>query len=135
MHRYLVFCTAVLSLIANTSAFSQEIWIVTDRMTPLHSVPRVARVVNQDEAQRQEETLSADLPEDSLQAASIFRTRLQNHPEISRQLADAYQGVVDALALGIQKIPAVVVDRRYVVYGEQDVNKAVSRIQAFRESQ
>jgi len=33
------------------------------------------------------------------------------------------------------KIPAVVVDRRYVVYGEPDVPRAVARIDAYRSTQ
>ena len=37
--------------------------------------------------------------------------------------------------LGIAKIPAVVVDRRYVVYGEPDVSRAVARINAYRSTQ
>lgn len=37
--------------------------------------------------------------------------------------------------LGIAKIPAVVVDRRYVVYGEPEVSRAVARINAYRSTQ
>ncbi|NQB78478.1 DUF1525 domain-containing protein, partial [Pseudomonas aeruginosa] len=33
------------------------------------------------------------------------------------------------------KIPAVVVDRRYVVYGEPDVSRAVARINAYQSAQ
>jgi len=37
-------------------------------------------------------------------------------------------------AWGIAAIPAVVVDRRYVVYGEPDVARAVARIDAHRSA-
>ena len=51
------------------------------------------------------------------------------------RIGHAYQGVADAWGLGIAKIPAVVVDRRYVVYGEPDVSRAVARINAYRSTQ
>jgi len=37
--------------------------------------------------------------------------------------------------LGLAKVPAVVVDRRYVVYGETDVARAVARIESHRRAQ
>lgn len=45
-----------------------------------------------------------------------------------------YQGIVEAWILGITKIPAVVVDRRYVVYGQRDVNRAVALIEEYRSA-
>jgi integrating conjugative element protein (TIGR03757 family) len=50
-------------------------------------------------------------------------------------MGTAYQGVVDAWSLGIITIPAVVVDQRYVVYGEPDVAKAVVLIEAHLRTQ
>jgi len=55
-------------------------------------------------------------------------------PTCSAESDPAYQGVADAWGLGIVKIPAVVVDRRYVVYGEPDVARAVARIDAYRSA-
>ena len=46
-----------------------------------------------------------------------------------------HQGVTDAWSLGITSIPAVVVDQRYVVYGEPDVARAVARIEQRRRTQ
>jgi integrating conjugative element protein (TIGR03757 family) len=51
---------------------------------------------------------------------------------LQRELATAWQGIADAWSLGITTLPAVVVDRRYIVYGEPDVAKAVARIEAYR---
>jgi integrating conjugative element protein (TIGR03757 family) len=45
------------------------------------------------------------------------------------------RGVADAWSLGITTIPAVVVDQRYVVYGEPDVARAVARIEQHRRAQ
>ena len=47
----------------------------------------------------------------------------------------AYQGVADAWSLGITSLPAVVVDQRYVVYGDSDVARAIARIEQHRKAQ
>lgn len=52
----------------------------------------------------------------------------------TEQLSTAYQGVTDAWRVGVTTIPAVVVDRRYVVYGDADAAHAVARIQVYREA-
>lgn len=54
---------------------------------------------------------------------------------LQRRIGSAYQGVADAWGLGLAKVPAVVVDRRYVVYGEPDVARAVARIESHRRAQ
>lgn len=64
-----------------------------------------------------------------------MRQRLYDGGEaLQRRIGHAYQGVADAWGLGIAKIPAVVIDRRYVVYGEPDVPHAVARIDAYRST-
>lgn len=52
---------------------------------------------------------------------------------LQHRLTTAYQGVTDAWSLGISEIPAVVVDRRYVVYGVTDVNRAMALIETYRK--
>ena len=90
------------------------------------------RVVELDMPLRIEATLSKGLPPDPAKAAALAKERLANNPAIHQQLAVAYQGVLDAYSLGVTKIPAVVVDRRYVVYGERDVGTALALIDAYR---
>jgi len=51
---------------------------------------------------------------------------------LQNELAQAQQGVIDAWSLRVEKLPAVVVDRRYVVYGEPDAAKAVALIERAR---
>lgn len=73
-------------------------------------------------------------------SSSMIRTPAGAAPDdggeaLQRRIGHAYQGVADAWGLGIAKIPAVVVDRRYVVYGEPDVPRAVARINAYRSTQ
>ena len=50
-------------------------------------------------------------------------------------MREAYQGMTDAWSLGITSIPAVIVDQRYVVYGESDLGQALVRIERYREGQ
>lgn len=122
-----------LFLAANASA--AEVWVITDRHHPV-DVPRGARLIELDAANAVTEELSRQLPSSVEQAAESARQRLRNGgPELQRRLASAYQGVVDAWSFGITKIPAIVVDRRYVVYGESDARRAISLIEHYRRKQ
>ncbi|HGM9972055.1 TPA: TIGR03757 family integrating conjugative element protein, partial [Proteus mirabilis] len=50
-------------------------------------------------------------------------------------LRQAYQGVIQAWELGVTRLPAVVVDAQWVVYGTTDIEQAVTQIQQYREQQ
>ncbi len=111
-----------------------ETWAVTDSAHPLTSVPAGVRVIKLDDQQRIEEELSKKLPPNPHQAALSAR-QLMNTPagaELMQQLASAQQGNADAWSVGVSKVPAVVVDRRYVVYGEPDVKAALDTINKAR---
>jgi integrating conjugative element protein (TIGR03757 family) len=93
------------------------------------------RVIELDAPLRLQRKLSAQLPADPTRAAVLAQRRLQQGgPDLQRRLAAAYQGVVDAWQLGITKVPAVIVDQRYVVYGESNVARAVSWIETYRRT-
>ena len=129
------FLAAALLLILCTSASAQDVWVVTDRQHPVTSADGI-RITELDAPKRLQAERFATLPSDPTRAAVMARQRLsEGGPVLRRQLADAYQAVADAWALGITRIPAVVVDRRYVVYGESDVAHAVARIEAYRRAQ
>ena len=55
--------------------------------------------------------------------------------DLQRRIGRAYQDVAEAWGLGVAKVPAVVVDRRYVVYGESDIARAAARIETYRRTQ
>lgn len=115
-------------------AFATDIHIFTDHAHPVHSVPQGITVVELDAAERLENELSTDLPTDPDQAAHLVQQRLeQGGKALQHQLATAYQGVTEAWELGVTKIPAVVVDRNYVVYGEPDVARALNSITHYRK--
>ncbi|CAK1313958.1 integrating conjugative element protein, PFL_4709 family [Burkholderia pseudomallei] len=130
--RLLVGTTLVLSLAVANAAHATGVWIIQDRLHPVRSVPG-ARVIELDAPTQIEATLSQGLPANPSEAAAEVRERLGNSA-VTQQLTAAYQGVTDAWRIGVTKIPAVVVDQRYVVYGDPDVAHAVARIQAYREA-
>jgi integrating conjugative element protein (TIGR03757 family) len=121
------------TLAANTTA--ANICVVTDGGHPVTHASG-ARVIELDAPSRLEDRLSAQLPADPAQARAIVRWRLRSGgAALQQRFADAYQGVTYAWSLGITKIPAVVINGRYVVYGVSDVNRAVAMIDAYRKEQ
>jgi len=100
----------------------------TDRHHPLTQT-QGARVVLLDEASWLQEALSRDLPPDLATAEQRVRHRLEQRPALAPQLAHAYQDLIQAWRLGLTHLPAVVIDHRYVVYGDTNVARAVARIE------
>jgi len=97
---------------------------------------RDARLIELDQPARIEAELGAHVPADPSRGAALVQQRLNSGGvELQQRLGAAYQGVVDAWSLGVTTIPAVIVDHRYVVYGEPDVAKAVALIEAHRRTQ
>ncbi|ATN36791.1 integrating conjugative element protein (plasmid) [Rhizobium sp. ACO-34A] len=133
------FPIASTSILLGTVAFENvsaaEIKVFTTRSISI-SAPADVTVAYLDDASAIEERLSANLPANQNSAETIARQRLQEGGAgLQQEIAAAYQGVADAWSLGIATLPAVVVDRRYVVYGEADIAKAVARIEEYRREQ
>jgi integrating conjugative element protein (TIGR03757 family) len=117
------------------AASADDVLVVTDSHHPVQPAAG-ARVIELDLPERIEAELSAGLPNDPRRAVALVQQRLRDGGQaLQRRLASAYQGVAEAWGLGLAKVPAVVVDRRYVVYGESDVAHAVARIEAYRSTQ
>jgi integrating conjugative element protein (TIGR03757 family) len=132
-HCRLAWLVALAIVTVTTPAIAADVWIVTDSTHPIRTVPG-ARVIELDAPARIESALSADLPPDPREAAAHIEQRLAaDGATLTRQLATAYQAVADAWSLGVTHVPAVIVDRRYVVYGDPDVAHAVARIHTYRE--
>ncbi|CAD0264617.1 conserved exported hypothetical protein [Pseudomonas veronii] len=110
-----------------------ETWVITDQAHPV-SVPTGVRIIRLDDQQRLEELLSQQLPNDQRQAEVTIQRYLASPAgkRLQSDLVQAQQGITDAWSVGVEKIPAVVVDRRYVVYGEADVAKAIAQIDRAR---
>ncbi len=126
---------AGLSLVLMTSSLqANEILVITDSHYPVRNSIN-ATVIELDQPEKIKTNLSSDLSADPVKSTALAQERLFKDGITLKQLEAAYQNVVNAWQLGITKIPAVVVDQRYVVYGEPDVIKAVALIGAYRRSQ
>jgi integrating conjugative element protein (TIGR03757 family) len=131
-HRWNLLPAMFLAIGISASARAANVWVITDGRHPIKTTPGV-EVIELDAPSAIETGLSVQLPSEPRRAAAIARERLVDGGAMLRaRLAAACQGVVDAWSLGITKIPAVVVDGRYVVYGVPDVNEAVSLIERYR---
>ena len=125
----------VVSSVFSTAAAAAEVLVITDSGHPVQ-VAAGTRVIELDLPARIEAELAAGLPTDPTQAAAIVQQRLrEGGQDLQRRIGRAYQDVTQAWGLGITKVPAVVVDRRYVVYGEPDVAHAAARIETYRRTQ
>ena len=80
------------------------------------------------------EAFGTDLADDPERALAEARRRMATpagRAALAR-IAGAAAGNALAGRLGIEKLPAVVVGGRYVVYGVRDVARAVERVEAWR---
>lgn len=129
--RHFFCCSALLCVAVTVHA---EMIVVTDQNHPVSAVPAHTRVIEPDAANHLQQQLSAGLPDDPKQAAWIAKERLERSGTVLQQSMQAtLQGVVDAWVLGVAKVPAVIVDRQFVIYGETDVNQAIEQIRKYRE--
>lgn len=121
-------------LMWSATSIAQEVWVITLSGKPLQGTHAHMRVIELDAVQRIEAELAAGLPSDPRQAEPIVRRRLQEGGSaLQQRMRTAHQGIADAWSLGITSIPAVVVDQRYVIYGETDLDRALARIARYRK--
>lgn len=117
--------------LADSSPAMLPVWVITDRWHPVQG--EGDRLIELDAPARIEVELSSRLSSDPREAQIQAQERLQGDAQL--RLVRAYQDVAEARRLGVAKIPAVVVDGRYVVYGEPEVARAVERIEQWRRAQ
>lgn len=130
-------CLIALACMLVVSAHTQaaDVLVFTDQQHPVDT-PDGLPVIHLDAASEIEAELASGLPADPRRAEAIVRQRLgDGGTDLQARLASAYQGVVDAWNLGISKLPAVVVEGRYVVYGDTDAGRAIATIKAYRRAQ
>lgn len=117
-----IVCTIL--LLASLSATAQtEVFTVAGE--PVTHVPDGVTVIELDKPSRLDKQLSEGLPDNKAAAAKAVQRRL---PSLKQAYGQAYRGLISAWRLGIKRVPAVVVNGRYVVYGQPDVAAAVAEI-------
>ncbi|WP_434986913.1 TIGR03757 family integrating conjugative element protein [Vreelandella zhaodongensis] len=115
----------------------QSVEVFTTAGEPVVNVPDGVPVIELDAPARLDAELSQELPADIDEAHSEMQSRMQS-PEWRGKLqlyGDLYTGVARAWMLRVEKVPAVVVSSRYVIYGETDVAAAIARINDYLEQE
>lgn len=133
MHHLPLITAALLASCITNAHATQDVWVITDRANPVITSGQSVTLL--DEQQILEERLTSLLPKSPQLAAKAFEA-LMASPEgqqLNQQLAKAQQAKAKAWGLGITKVPAVVVDQRYVVYGEPNVQRALQLIEQARQ--
>ena len=108
------------------SAADPRIEVFTVSSLPVTAPPETP-VYELDRLRTIEAQLSAGLPVDPEQAARIAQARIVERGETLNQAAlAAGTGAGLALHYGIDRVPAIVLDGRYVVFGETSVERALA---------
>lgn len=121
-------------LFASTAARAEVVVYTTPDHPVLNPDPGVVVQVLEDVKLLEQQLfpLLSDIPADAERQA---RARLLE-PDWKTQeahLTRVYQALLDAHTTGITKVPAVVFDNRYVVYGTTDISLAQTTLDAWRE--
>ncbi|WP_397458661.1 TIGR03757 family integrating conjugative element protein [Pseudomonas asplenii] len=119
------------TLLACLSPCLAETWVITDSAHPV-DLPPDTQLIQLDRLDQLEVSLFQDLPADPAQAQAAFKEHMT--ADAAADIDRAHQDIVNAWSLGVSKIPAVVVDRQYVVYGDPNVARALTKIEHFRRA-
>lgn len=120
----------------STFSTAQTVIYTTTRSPVKNPEPGVL-VYQLDSADRLEKSLFPALSDNPAEAEQQVRGIMQQPDWKVReaQLTAAYQVLTDAWSLGIARVPAVVFDDRYVVYGTTDTTLAKQLFDKWREQQ
>lgn len=125
--RWLLIGALAAAWVAPALAVEPLVEVFTLSTIPVHA-SSVARVYQLDRLSAIEGRLSDGLPGDPQQAAAIAQARVaQGGERLQREIVEAAIGLGLALQLGLDRVPAVVIDRRYVDYGEPRVEVSLAR--------
>src|SRR5690554_6272807 len=113
--------------LAGTALAGPAVEVFTTAGEPAVNVPSGVAVIELDAPGRLDAELSQDLPADPEVAEAMMRERMATPEwqETADRYADSYRGLARAWELEVEKVRAVVIDGRYVIYGQPDVAKAV----------
>ncbi|MFP1817366.1 TIGR03757 family integrating conjugative element protein [Lonsdalea quercina] len=127
---------ALLTALATQSAAAQTVIYTTEKWPVISPEPGTVVQMLED-IQKREQTLFPNLSASPKQAErqALLRMQQTDWQEQETQLTRAYQALMDAWSLGITKVPAVVFEDKYVVYGTTDIRLARQKLEAWRERQ
>ena len=115
------------AFLAGPALAEPAIEVFTTAGEPAVNMPSGVAVIELDAPGRLDAELSQDLPADPELAEALMRERMATPEwqETANRYADSYLGLARAWQLGVEKVPAVVIDGRHVIYGQPDVAEAL----------
>lgn len=120
-----------------THAADPSVWVFTaDRLPALQNVDRADRLFVLDHADNALKKLSFPNPGSEVAArdkAMLIIQSPRGHAAIAR-MRESAEATTVAWQHGIEKLPAVLVDAQFVVYGVYDVTAAVDQIARYRDA-
>ena len=120
-----------------THAADPSVWVFTaDRLPALQNVDRADRLFVLDHADNALKKLSFPNPSSEVAArdkAMLIIQSPRGHAAIAR-MRESAEATTVAWQHGIEKLPAVLVDAQFVVYGVYDVTAAVDQIARYRDA-
>lgn len=125
-----LFLLALFGLLMQTVSHA-DVLVFTDHANPVMNAGSNS-VIHLDQPQHIENELSEGLSNDPTEAEQQASHRIQDRG-LQQTLMQSYLQVVKAWQLGVVKVPAVVVDERYIVYGQPDVAKALQQIAKYQQ--
>ena len=112
--------------VLTVEVFGNSAMVITPR--PSADLPYKLDIYRLDGLQRVEQALNQQLPQNEADARAWM---MENQQRIQRELGPQAVATANGMALmhyyGIDRIPAIVIDRKTVVYGVTDVDAAIQR--------
>lgn len=136
MYKYTIILITL--FLSSSNCFSKEVEIFTNNyeqtLIEIRNIGSINHsfVVHDVEAVNKFESIhSQDLPKDEASAKKIFEQRLSLYGEkrFTDDIMIAYEPMIRSFALGVEAYPAVVIDKKYVVYGTSNISKALKEYQ------
>lgn len=135
MYRALLTLLALWACSANGSEAS--VWVFTaDRLPPLQNVDQADRLFVLDHADNALHRLSFPYPGSAAAAKNQAMLIIQSprgQAAIAR-MRESAEATTIAWMHGIEKLPAVLVDEQFVVYGVFDVKRALTQAARYRDA-
>ena len=127
-------CLCFWSMQANAEGF-KSVEIFTVAGMPIRNASPDMVITELDASARLDAEFSYGLSENPQTALEQLKKKLEVQGEsLYRRYQTHYTGLARARVLGVLKVPAVVVNGQYVVYGEADVSVSLRKIKKYMEA-
>lgn len=115
-------------------AETKETIIFTNNNNLLLGTPTNTVIYNLDDPERLISNAFSSLPSDRKTAEKHSQKVMssKNWQQQDAALRESFKGVIKAWSLGIEKVPAIVMEGRFVVYGTTNVEVAREKLKQFQ---